>query len=71
MSKYDWSNVPDHINWIAMDKTGRIFGYDKSPRICHVMDLWKGTSLSDYFNVNTRAYSHQGDWKDSLEERPK
>lgn len=70
MSKYDWSRVPEHIKWIARDKSNKIYGYDKEPSRCFTMSIWKGDNLSDYYHIRTRAFSHQGDWQDSLEERP-
>ena len=67
MSKYDWSNVPSWVNWIATDEDGEIWGYsDKSEIGCF-----------SYFhkeNILTIFIGHDvfgNNWQDSLEERPK
>ena len=67
MSKYDWSNVPKEVQWIAMDGDTETWGYLSEPE--------KGF-FSHY--VNNEVYMHfigyevfKGDWRDSLEERPK
>lgn len=34
-TKYDWSNVPDWINWVGTDALGRVLGFANKPsEIC-------------------------------------
>ena len=65
-SKYDWSNVPDWVNWIFTDQDGDVFGSDNKP------------DDSDGFHgrphIDTWYYVQHNpceDWQNSLEERPK
>lgn len=68
-AKYDWSNVPKEVNWIATDRyAGSAFGYTSKPEICSVMEIWKERNVSDYINLGVDVF--KGYWKDSLEERP-
>jgi hypothetical protein len=71
-TKYDWSNVPDEVKWIATDSNMRTAGgYTRKPKM--LTDFWcladstltQGTS---YIVVPCEPY--QGNWQDSLEERP-
>ena len=36
MSKYDWSNVPKEVKFIATDKDGVANGFTKEPKPCIV-----------------------------------
>lgn len=77
--KYDWSKVLDNIMWIATDRRysyGLVWGYLLEPEQVSVADdeYWdvKGGSLrtgKNYFKLKLTPYS--GNWKDSLERRPK
>ena len=70
MSKYDWMNVPSWVNWIATDSSGSVFGYDVEPeykewgKFIHCTDFL-------YFPHKNWIEPFKGDWRDSLEERPK
>lgn len=69
MSKYDWSNVPDEVEWIATDSNGLVFGYDVEP----IQKEWgKFIHHSDfiYFPHKNWIKPFKGDWRDSLEKRP-
>lgn len=62
MSIYDWKNVPEFIQVITTCKDGAVKGYSKP--------MWRGdTWCSCYTLFNIKPY--QGDWRNSLEERPK
>lgn len=67
MSKYDWSKVPAEINWIATDKDGFARGHKKEPVIDHPRE-WHSDQYYDYPII---GIGYKGNWKDSLEERPK
>ena len=70
MNKYDWSNVPNEVQWIATDSNGAVFGYDLMPK---EKDFGKFMHTSDflYFPHNGWMPAYQGNWRESLEERPK
>lgn len=67
MTKYDWSKVPDGINWIAIDEVcGEhiAWGYKRKP--IKINDIWSG---SEPYLIGVGIFI--GNWQDSLEERPK
>lgn len=64
-TKYDWSVVPSWVNWIAMDSTFEIFGFEDVP-IAFDDYSW----CSNVF-VELDLHTPNCNWKDSLEERPK
>ena len=70
MSKYDWTNVPDEANWIATDSSGSVFGYDVEPEYKEWGKFMHCTDFL-YFPHKNRIEPFKGDWRDSLEERPK
>lgn len=70
-TKYDWSNVPPEVNWIATDAvyTGG-WGYTEEPVIMPFYGTWYAKGINNKM-VGIVAQGYSGDWKDSLEERPK
>ena len=71
MSKYDWSNVPTEVNWIATDANGRKYGYIDDPEIMEFANCWHSFETSfplGYMGFDTNGCAV---WQDSLEERPK
>ena len=68
MSKYDWTNVPDDVEWIATDKSGIRCEYRSEPNLG--VRSWQVKDEDDiggcYFDS-----TYQDNWMDSLEERPK
>ena len=67
-TKYDWSNVPKNVNWIATDSTGYKSHHEEKPK--PISGDWFDCSARgcfDYFDSS----EFKGYWKDSLEERPK
>ena len=68
--KYDWSNVPDKIMWIATDsdyKNCTVWGYTLEPT--NYTRFWDMESAGNYYKLDIKP--HKGNWKDSLERRPK
>lgn len=66
-TKYDWSNVPEEVKWIATDLTGHKSYHLTKPR--GVAGDWLDESARgafDYFDSS----EYEGHWQDSLEERP-
>ena len=66
MSKYDWSNVPKEVKWIATDADGYAWGFHGKPKISNHAG-W-GHLGKTPFHVIKQTY--KGNWQDSLEERP-
>ena len=71
-TKYNWSVIPEHVQFIATDEDGMACGWLVKPQV--MGDAWRHQShLSAFFNINARDnyLNHfRGDWKDSLEQRP-
>jgi hypothetical protein len=64
-TKYDWSNVPEGVKWIATDhSTGVAQGHKKKPTCS--FDNWLSSSIKYWLHMD----GYQGNWQDSLEERP-
>ena len=70
MSKYDWTNVPSEVEWIATDSNGMKCYYSGE-------QPFYDTGLGEWFvNFSSKIIDYlpsefTGYWKESLEERPK
>ncbi|HEY4538143.1 MAG TPA: hypothetical protein VIG45_06790 [Erysipelothrix sp.] len=70
MSKYDWSNVPKEVNWIATDADGWKSMHEVRPN--NEFNGWvDSTDIGYYMLMIPELNNYKGSWKDSLEERPK
>lgn len=67
MSKYDWSNVPEYINFIAVDPDGWAYGYKEKP--VRADSGFQG-EFSHYL-LKPQTHGYVGNWCESLEERLK
>ncbi|MFW2015233.1 hypothetical protein [Acinetobacter bereziniae] len=67
MTKYDWSNVPSIVKFIATDKDGFKSYFELKPEI--FMEGWIDDSDDGFFSQYEKS-EFKGDWQDSLEERP-
>ena len=72
MIKYDWTNVPKDENWIATDEDGNAFGWVTEPYIEDGEPEWNTCEsyIGNHF-ISAENNPFKGDWRDSLEERPK
>lgn len=73
MSKYDWSNVPSDVNFIATDGDGWAWGWVDNPHPIGTNE-WltvAGNGLFCEFFIKPESNTFNGNWQDSLEERPK
>lgn len=77
MSKYDWSVIPDDINWFATDSDGVGWGYYKEPWLSKNPDADRWQSKEDdiaYFCISRKSNPVvKGSgwwWKNTLEGRP-
>ena len=69
-TKYDWSNVPDEVTWIATDSNGIVFGYDVAPVAMDFGKLMAYDSLFLYYPHTGWMQPFKGNWRESLEQRP-
>lgn len=71
--KYDWSNVPDVVNWLATDKDGECaWGFLEEPVIELEDGEWRPVApyTEIYINgSNGTVAAYKGDWQESLEQR--
>lgn len=69
----DWSALPAWFNWVAMDKDGSWFTFRDKPTADN--GCWNNYDLNeDYIFIDIPPEytpKFNGDWKDSLVERPK
>lgn len=74
MNRYDWSNIPLNIFYIATDSSGWVNGFEREPVLDKSFGLWKGDGVHSLKSpqVNkTRWWDKESGeyWKDSLEVR--
>ena len=67
-TKYDWSNVPSEVKWIATDADGVINGFNTEPKVVAEYEMWIAEEHL-YFTIGG-GISNCLNWQDSLEERP-
>ena len=68
MVKYNWSKVPKDVLSITTDSDGRVKGFESH---CPMLFSNEWTSNYCYYDLTKKLKPYQGDWKDSLEQRPK
>ena len=69
MNKYDWSNVPKEVKWIATDMDGWWSTHEKEPKIIPCTNNWIDETETGYV-ATFPSSPFKGTWQDSLEERP-
>ncbi|WP_433846935.1 hypothetical protein [Acinetobacter proteolyticus] len=71
-TKYDWSDVPEDTNFIATDSNGYAHGWSGKPRVFRGDGNWNSkVHTISLFMLSPKSNTYRGDWKDSLEQRPK
>ena len=70
MSKYDWSNVPKEIKWLAADADSVINGFYTKPIVDDWCEMWLAFDF-EYVNIGGGGVDRFADWQNSLEERPR
>lgn len=68
-TKYDWSNVPKEVKWIATDSNKNVFGYYEKP-VFKEFGCFMHSGEYFYYPHTNWMMPFKGDWQDSLEERP-
>ena len=72
MTKYDWSNVPKDVKWIATDEDRNSWEFPADTKEPFIggedEDQWVCESEFTLEHHGFRVY--RGNWQDSLEERP-
>ena len=67
----DLSKQPEELKWFAMDKNGAWFGFSKNkPEIYLGVEEWWKANAKSYELFESQHPTWQGDWKDSLLQRP-
>lgn len=61
----DWSQAPDSAMYWAMDGCGQCNWYEREPKVCG--SQWDFGSVVEQADT---GYDYQGDWRESLRERP-
>lgn len=64
----DWSKAPKWANWWAMDIDKRAYYFKSKPYLGS--SVWLMKNVCDYDSSIAPSHNYQGDWKDSLRERP-
>ena len=67
-TRYDWSDAPEWVRFIATDKDGEVWAYQNKPFRERLS--WHPDGGDCWLVSNLPSYCEQSDWKDSLEERP-
>ncbi|TCT41133.1 hypothetical protein [Martelella mediterranea] len=63
MFKVDWKQAPREARWWAMDADGKAHWYCK-PRAAAFTTFWYADM------TDAPIFGYDGDWKESLQERP-
>lgn len=70
MTKYDWTNVPKEVQWIATDKDRCKSLHIEKPK--PKMKSWEDETYKGYYAIKLPQYNEfKGNWRESLEQRPK
>lgn len=70
-TKYDWSEQPETVQWIATDEDGFAMPYQEMPYIHELFPKeWFGEVSLDGVCFFPQENPYKGDWRDSLEQRP-
>lgn len=71
MTKYDWSNVPKEVKWIATGFHSKAkMGFVNKPLKDEAMLCWCSRWLNGEQIKLSDVSEFKGNWQDSLEERP-
>ncbi|QHJ79208.1 MAG: hypothetical protein [Caudoviricetes sp.] len=67
MRKYEWSGVPENINWIATDEMKSVWGFTHFPSEVYSNGFSCGDDGQLFLLLRIKPY--QGDWMESIEQR--
>jgi len=68
MTRYNWDAIPNEYKWVAMDAYGYVLAFKNEPEL----HCWGwGKDNEPRLLCAGGDYILLGDWRDSLEERPK
>lgn len=67
--KYDWSNIPKVVEWIATDVDKTVVGFMGKNQPSKSNVIWYDGDALNCKILYIQAYG--GNWEDSLEQRPK
>ena len=66
-TKYDWRNIPDWVQYIAIDSYGTKVAFEREPNI-HTGGFWVSYVGESCFLEQVEEFSKN--WDNSLEKRP-
>jgi hypothetical protein len=74
VTKYDWANVREDVKWIATHEDGnRVECWSEKPTL-NSCGLWTSEGaeygMKGFIHFNRTTTPYDGDFKDSLEQRP-
>lgn len=69
-TKYDWSQAPDWVQWIATDKNGIVFGFTHAPIVNYELNFWECVNVDEEYDNLKSVKPYIGDWMFSSEKRP-
>ncbi|ENX5379385.1 hypothetical protein ACN1NW_000455 [Acinetobacter baumannii] len=69
-SKYNWSKVPEWVNWIATNESGFAFGHAEKPVSGWLFEGFWYLGGTTVFLFWPRENPCKDDWRNSLEQRP-
>ena len=61
MSKYDWTNVPNDVNWIATDSNGVWCEYTHKPELSEYG--WSVSHGDHIFKIYQGSSTFKGNWR--------
>lgn len=71
MSRYNWSDYPDWVQWLAQDYDGELVGFDHKPQQARPPNKhWHGAAIDG--RQESMGFPHLPPclWPESLEQRP-
>ena len=67
-AEFNWADIPDEFNWLAMDQDGMWYVYPNRPYVVGLCWLGKGYDLYDDYTPRPPKVD---DWENSKMKRPK
>ena len=66
-TRYNWVNIPRQIQYIAVDRSGKCYGYVTKPTIRPKSVCWQPFNDEEVIFLGDVSYNN---WRNSLEQRP-
>lgn len=66
---FEWDNLPDNINFVAIDMNGEIWGYDNKPKINKHNGRWYSIHSVDEVELIHILETEIANWENTLVEK--